>query len=108
MRFSIDNKLRGGKVFVGVGIVHNVRNGEYPSELLTVINDTVKEVRSKYSLDSLKDDPIIRRYRDFYWHELGIDPTKQRPAQEALLRRFLGVRICQGLIRWSILVMWQV
>ncbi len=89
MKFSIDNKLRGGKVFVGVGIVHNVRNSEYPSELLTVINDTVKEVRSKYSLDSLKDDLIIRRYRDFYWHELGIDPTKQRPAQEALLRRVL-------------------
>ncbi|MEM4755314.1 phenylalanine--tRNA ligase beta subunit-related protein, partial [Pyrobaculum sp.] len=28
-------------------------------------------------------------YRDFYWRVLGIDPTKQRPAQEALLRRVL-------------------
>ncbi|WP_054841764.1 phenylalanine--tRNA ligase beta subunit-related protein [Vulcanisaeta distributa] len=88
MKFSIDDKLRG-KVFVGVGIVRNVENREYPSELLVIINDVVKEVRSKYSLDKLKDDPIIRYYRDFYWHELGIDPTKQRPAQEALLRRIL-------------------
>ncbi|WP_243665430.1 B3/4 domain-containing protein [Vulcanisaeta sp. JCM 16159] len=54
-----------------------------------MIDDAVREVRSRYSLDSLKDDPIIRYYRDFYWHELGIDPTKQRPAQEALLRRIL-------------------
>ncbi|WP_243674884.1 phenylalanine--tRNA ligase beta subunit-related protein [Vulcanisaeta distributa] len=89
MKFSIDGKLRGGKVFVGVGIVRNVKNSEYPSVLLSMIDDAVREVRSKYSLDRLKDDPIIRYYRDFYWHELGIDPTKQRPAQEALLRRIL-------------------
>ncbi len=88
MKFSIDNRLRG-KVFVGAGVVHDVRNNEYPGELLAVINDVVREVRSRYSLDRLKDDPVIRHYRDFYWHELGIDPTKQRPAQEALLRRVL-------------------
>ncbi len=72
MKFSIDDRLRG-KVFVGVGIVRNVRNEEYPGELLAIINDVVKEVRSRHSLDKLKDDPIIRYYRDFYWHELGID-----------------------------------
>ena len=88
MKFSIEDRLRG-KVFVGVGVVHNVKNNEYPGELLAIINEAIREVRSRYSLDKLKDDPIIRHYRDFYWHELGIDPTKQRPAQEALLRRVL-------------------
>ncbi|GAB6944058.1 B3/B4 domain-containing protein [Vulcanisaeta sp. JCM 14467] len=88
MKFSIEDRLRG-KVFVGVGVVNNVKNNEYPSELLAIINEAIKEVRSRYSLDKLKDDPVIRHYRDFYWHELGIDPTKQRPAQEALLRRVL-------------------
>ena len=88
MKLSIDIKLRG-KVFVGVGIVRNVKNNDYPSELLATINNTIEEVRTKYSLDKLKDEPVIRHYRDFYWHELGIDPTKQRPAQEALLRRIL-------------------
>ena len=39
-------------------------------------------------LESLKDDPIVRAYRDFYWR-IGIDPTKTRPASEALARRFL-------------------
>jgi len=41
-----------------------------------------------FDLESLKDDPIVRAYRDFYWR-IGIDPTKTRPASEALLRRFL-------------------
>jgi DNA/RNA-binding domain of Phe-tRNA-synthetase-like protein len=42
----------------------------------------------RYDLESLKDNPIVRAYRDFYWR-IGIDPTKTRPASEALLRRFL-------------------
>lgn len=37
-------------------------------------------------LETLKDEPTIRAYRDLYW-SLGIDPTKQRPSAEALLRR---------------------
>lgn len=42
----------------------------------------------RYDLETLKDDPIVRAYRDFYWR-IGIDPTKTRPASEALIRRFL-------------------
>ena len=40
-------------------------------------------------LDALKDEPLIRAYRDFYWR-VGVDPTKTRPAGEALTRRVLG------------------
>lgn len=40
------------------------------------------------NIEELKDDPIIRAYRDFYWR-IGVDPTKTRPASEALVRRFL-------------------
>ena len=36
-------------------------------------------------LDALKDEPLIRAYRDFYWR-VGVDPTKTRPAGEALTR----------------------
>ncbi|MFP3485091.1 MAG: phenylalanine--tRNA ligase beta subunit-related protein [Vulcanisaeta sp.] len=88
MKITIHDKLKG-KVFVGAGTVLGIKNNEYPRELVDVINSVINEVRSKYTLDKLKDDPVIRYYRDFYWHELGIDPTKQRPAQEALLRRIL-------------------
>ena len=47
------------------------------------------EVRQKYSLETLKDVSIFRAYRDFFW-KVGIDPTKIRPAAEALVRRILA------------------
>ncbi len=40
------------------------------------------------SAEALKNDPVARAYRDFYWR-LGIDPTKTRPSGEALARRVL-------------------
>jgi DNA/RNA-binding domain of Phe-tRNA-synthetase-like protein len=52
----------------------------------------VKEIRDKFkSLDAVKNVPVFRAYRDFYW-KVGIDPTKTRPAGEALARRILGGR----------------
>lgn len=41
------------------------------------------------SLDQVKDQPIFRAYRDFFWR-VGVDPTKIRPAGEALTRRILA------------------
>ena len=46
------------------------------------------EVREKYDLETVKDDAVFRKYREFFW-KLGIDPTKKRPASEALVRRIL-------------------
>ncbi len=48
----------------------------------------VQEFRERLKLETLKDEPHLRAYRDFYWR-VGIDPTKIRPASEALLRRVL-------------------
>ena len=42
-----------------------------------------------YTLSSSKHHPVVRAYRDFYWR-IGIDPTKVRPASEALARRFIS------------------
>ncbi|MBI2183785.1 MAG: hypothetical protein HYU39_02370 [Thaumarchaeota archaeon] len=44
---------------------------------------------SHFKLEELKDQPIVRAFRDFYWR-IGVDPTKVRPASEALVRRFLS------------------
>ena len=52
------------------------------------LDRSVQLVRKLYTLEKLKDDPIVRAYRDFYWR-IGIDPTKTRPASEALVRRAL-------------------
>ncbi|MEM1524982.1 MAG: phenylalanine--tRNA ligase beta subunit-related protein [Nitrososphaerales archaeon] len=48
-----------------------------------------ERVREMYTLEGLKDVKIFRLYRDFFWR-IGIDPTKIRPAAEALIRRILG------------------
>ncbi|MDD1776072.1 MAG: hypothetical protein LUP94_01805 [Candidatus Methanomethylicus sp.] len=51
--------------------------------------ETAVEVRSQYTLEGLKDQPLMRKYRDFFW-SVGVDPTKTRPASEALIRRVLS------------------
>src|SRR2546427_539354 len=45
-------------------------------------------LRRTYALETLKDEPRLRAYRDFFWR-VGVDPTKVRPAAEALLRRVI-------------------
>jgi len=47
-----------------------------------------KETRSRWDLDGLKESKVFRCYRDFFW-KVGVDPTKIRPASEALIRRVL-------------------
>lgn len=39
-------------------------------------------------LEELRENPVVRAYRGFYWR-IGIDPTKIRPASEALVRKAL-------------------
>jgi DNA/RNA-binding domain of Phe-tRNA-synthetase-like protein len=89
MSLSIVNEVKELGVFVAYDVITGIDNTKYPAELEDEINRAVAEVRQTLSLDTLKDHPVIRAYRDFYWRVLGIDPTKQRPAQEALLRRVL-------------------
>jgi len=47
-----------------------------------------ERIRSRYRVEELKNESIIRLYRDFFW-KIGVDPTKTRPAAEALIRRIL-------------------
>ena len=51
--------------------------------------EVMRQVRNDYNLDSVKDHPTFRAYRDFFW-SIKIDPTKIRPAAEALIRRILA------------------
>jgi DNA/RNA-binding domain of Phe-tRNA-synthetase-like protein len=59
------------------------------TELEVFKEKIIKEVREKHDIESIKDVQIFRVYRDFFWR-VGIDPTKVRPAAEALIRRILG------------------
>jgi DNA/RNA-binding domain of Phe-tRNA-synthetase-like protein len=53
------------------------------------LTEVSEEIRTKFTLENLKDDELVRKYRDFFWR-LNIDPTKTRPASEALIRRVLA------------------
>jgi len=58
-------------------------------DLDQIIMEIKSDLNSKYTINNIKEDPIIAKYRKFYWNQLKIDPTKIRPSSEALIRRIL-------------------
>jgi DNA/RNA-binding domain of Phe-tRNA-synthetase-like protein len=57
---------------------------EFESFKISLFNRLKRKYKN--SEEILKDERV-RMYRDFYWKTLQLDPTKVRPANEALLRR---------------------
>lgn len=57
-------------------------------ELERFKHEIVEQTRRRWNLDQLREHPHFRAYRDFFWR-IGVDPTKTRPAAEALIRRVL-------------------
>jgi len=90
MRVKIDLplKIRFPDLIVLTARMENVRIETRNAELEQFGKEVVQEIKERYDLESLKDQEIIRAYRDFFW-DVGIDPTKHRPAAEALIRRVL-------------------
>lgn len=72
-----------------VGYVEEAKVTESGVELNKFGEELSVEAKEKYTLESLKNVPVFRAYRDFFW-KVGIDPTKVRPAAEALIRRILS------------------
>jgi DNA/RNA-binding domain of Phe-tRNA-synthetase-like protein len=81
--------------FPGLMVLVVEIKGVRVSEVDPIIEEFKEKVfvnlRSRFTLESLKDEPVFRAYRDFFWR-IGVDPTKTRPAAEALIRRVLGGR----------------
>lgn len=90
MRLDVDPDLRAR--FPGLDAhlveIRGLTVRERDPRLDAFVDVLVREFREHLKLESLKDEPSLRAYRDFYWR-VGIDPTKIRPASEALLRRVL-------------------
>jgi len=86
---EISNDARGLGIFVGytVAWLEKLTNNA-EAVVSREIEKTLREVRERFTLDTLRNDPVVRAYRDFYWR-IGIDPTKTRPSGEALVRRAL-------------------
>jgi len=75
-------------LLVCVGAIRGVKVERSNEQIETLKRTVTEDVRRKFRLEQLKDDPTVRAYRDLFW-SLGIDPTKTRPSGEALLRRVL-------------------
>jgi DNA/RNA-binding domain of Phe-tRNA-synthetase-like protein len=76
------------KLSICIGTILNVHVEKENKQIQELRKTVYDEARVGYSVETLKDNPTVRAYRDFYWR-LGIDPTKTRPSGEALLRRVL-------------------
>ena len=74
---------------VVVRCVRGVKVKPFDEELERFKQEVYSQVRRRYTLEGLKDTPTIRAYRDFFWR-IGVDPTKNRPSSEALIRRILA------------------
>ena len=91
MSLKIDSKLKARFPDLNVLTLNikGVQVKKSDSELENFKAEVTKQVRNDYSLDSVKDHPTFRAYRDFFW-SIKIDPTKIRPAAEALIRRIIA------------------
>jgi DNA/RNA-binding domain of Phe-tRNA-synthetase-like protein len=73
---------------VGIVTVEGIENLERSESLREFGKEIEERTRGFLTAEEIKEDFIFHAYRDFFWR-IGIDPTKIRPASEALTRRIL-------------------
>ena len=74
--------------FVGACVEAEVVNTSYDEALWTEIDSLGEKLRRELTTESLKDLPSIAATRRVY-RSCGKDPSRYRPASEALIRRML-------------------
>jgi len=88
VNWNLEVSRRFPELSICIGIINSVHVEKENEHIKQLKKAVYEEVRAKYNVETLKDNPTVRAYRDFYWR-LDIDPTKTRPSGEALLRRVL-------------------
>lgn len=88
VNWSQDVSDRFPELAVCIGTITDIHNEKENERIEQLREAAYQEVKTKHNIETLKDNPTVRAFRDFYW-KLGIDPTKTRPSGEALLRRVL-------------------
>lgn len=86
--WNTESSTRLPNLSLCLGVIRGVKVEPTNAEVETLRRTVTDDVKSKYKLELLKDNPTVRAYRDLFW-SLDIDPTKTRPSGEALLRRVL-------------------
>jgi len=89
MKFSKEVLDTFPGICVAEGDIRSVQIKQDSSGLEKLKLETIRVITSRYTLEQVKDDPVFRAYRDFFW-SVDVDPTKTRPASEALVRRILS------------------
>jgi DNA/RNA-binding domain of Phe-tRNA-synthetase-like protein len=89
MEFSQEVLTAFPGICVAEGDIRSVHIGEEHPGLEALKQDIIREIKSRYTLEHIRNEPLFRAYRDFFW-SVGVDPTKTRPASEALVRRMLS------------------
>ena len=89
MKIESELKARFPDLITLIVQINDVKVQKRDDELERFKNEVTKKVKKDYDIESVKDHPTFRAYRDFFWG-IGIDPTKNRPAAEALTRRILA------------------
>jgi DNA/RNA-binding domain of Phe-tRNA-synthetase-like protein len=89
MEFSPDVLTAFPGICVAEGKILSVHIAQDHPGLEALKLDSIREIKSRYSLEHIRNEPLFRAYRDFFW-SVGVDPTKTRPASEALVRRMLS------------------
>ena len=84
---SIDGAL-AGRVRLGLLVLEDVTVRAKDPALAAEVEEEGRRVRERYGSVASGDVPGAADARALY-KSLGIDPTKTRPANEALLRRLL-------------------
>ncbi len=76
---------------LSMGYIHfsEVKNSKCNQEIDKIIENACRLVREKFRGKEISDEPILRAMRSIY-SKIGIDPTKDRPSGEALIRRVVG------------------
>lgn len=88
-KFVIGEDLREKwSKYVGGLVYAEFRNTEHSDELWEEIDRYVEELRSKYTVDSIKQISGIEATRQAY-KACGKDPSRYRPSNEQLIRRVL-------------------
>lgn len=74
--------------FIGACVEAKVKNSQYCQDLWNEINTLGKEFKNKLTIETLKEISGIAATRRIY-RICGKDPSRYRPAAEALIRRIL-------------------
>ena len=90
MRFDPQLGLRGINVPIVALLIHKFKCNVEDYQINPIVQSVVDWTNQHYTLEKIKNNEIISKYRAFYWKYLNIDPTKTRPASEALIRRILA------------------